>query len=78
MSQQNYKNHVRLSATYHFGTGIPLLALVVGSFINLYNSSADNVYSASLICLMSLIMVSIFFKARSFALKAQDRAIRAE
>lgn len=78
MEQQNFKNHTRLSPTYHFLTGIPLVALVVGSFINLYNSSGDNLYSASLICLMSLIMVSIFLHSRSFPLKAQDRAIRAE
>ena len=76
--QQDYKNHTRISMTYHIATGVPLLALVIGSFINLCNSSPDNLYSASLICLMSLIILSIFFHARSFALKAQDRAIRAE
>ncbi len=78
MQSQNFSNHTRLSPTYHFATGIPLLALVVGSFINLYQSSHDNLYSASLICLMSLIVLSIFFHARTFGLKAQDRAIRAE
>ena len=78
MQSQNFSNHTRLSRTYHFATGIPLLALVVGSFINLFNSSHDNLYDASLICLMSLILVSIFFHARIFGLKAQDRAIRAE
>ena len=78
MQSQNFSNHTRLSATYHFATGIPLLALVVGSFFNLYNSSHDNLYSASLICLISLILLSIFFHARTFGLKAQDRAIRAE
>ena len=78
MQSQNYRNHTRLSATYHFGTFLPILALVVGSFINLYNSSGDNLYSASLICLISLILVSMFFHARIFGLKAQDRAIRAE
>ena len=78
MQSQNFSNHTRLSSTYHFATGIPLLALVVGSFFNLYNSSHDNLYSASLICLISLVLLSIFFHARIFGLKAQDRAIRAE
>jgi hypothetical protein len=78
MQQQNYKNHIRLSWSYHGGTFLAILALTVGSFINLYHSSGDNLYSASLICLISLILISIFFHARIFALKVQDRAIRAE
>jgi hypothetical protein len=78
MAKQNYKNHIRLMPSYHFVTFLALLALVIGSFINLSNSSDDNLYSASLICLISLILVSIFFHARIFGLKAQDRAIRAE
>jgi hypothetical protein len=78
MQKQNYKNHTRLMPSYHFVTFSALLALVIGSFMNLANSSDDNLYSASLICLISLILVSIFFHARIFGLKAQDRAIRAE
>lgn len=78
MKIQNYRNHARLVPTYHFATFLPLLALLIGSFINLFNSSEDNLYSASLICLAALILISIFFHARIFALKAQDRAIRAE
>lgn len=78
MPKQNFKNHIRLSPTHHFATGIPLFALVVGSFINVFKSSGDNLYSASLICLMSLIIVSIYFHARGFALRVQDRTIRAE
>lgn len=78
MQQQNYKNHFRYTISYHIVTFLALIALVIGSFINLFQSSEDNLYSASLICLVSLILVSIFFHARIFALKAQDRAIRAE
>ena len=78
MRQQNYKNHVRISFSYHIVTLLAIIALLMGSFINLANSSGDNLYSASLICLISLILVSIFFHARIFGLKAQDRAIRAE
>jgi cbb3-type cytochrome oxidase subunit 3 len=78
MQQQDYKNHARIVPLYHIATGVSLLALIVGSFVNLFNSSHENLYSASLICLISLILLSIFFYARIFALKAQDRAIRAE
>ena len=75
---QNYKNHSRIVPTYHGLTWVPTLALLIGSIINLVNSSKENLYSASLIVLITLIIISILIHARSFALKAQDRAIRAE
>ena len=75
---QNYKNHRRLVPTYHGLTWIPTLALLVGSIINLVNSSEENLYSASLIVLSTLIIISVLLHARSFALKSQDKAIRAE
>jgi hypothetical protein len=75
---QNYKNHRRLVPTYHGLTWLPTLALLIGSIINLVNSSGENLYSASLIVLITLIIISLVIHARSFGLKAQDRAIRAE
>ncbi len=78
MQEQNLKNHTRFSIPYHVITGGALVLLSIGSFVNLFSSSGDNLYSASLICLMSLVLASIFIFTRSFALKAQDRAIRAE
>jgi hypothetical protein len=78
MQQQNYKNHARLVPGYHFVTFLAIIALIIGSFVNLFHSSDDNLYSASLICLASIILALVCFYARSFALKAQDRAIRAE
>jgi Na+/melibiose symporter-like transporter len=78
MSTQNYKNHVRLSIPWHFVTGGLILAVLIGSIVNLTHSSGDNLYSASLLVVISLILVSVFLFARSFALRVQDRAIRAE
>lgn len=78
MSEQNFKNHRQIVPSYHIFTGLPLLALVVGAIRNLMYTSDDNRYEASLLVLVSLIMVSIFFHSRGFGLKAQDRAIRAE
>lgn len=75
---QNYKNHRRIVLTFHGLTWLPALALLIGSVINLVNSSRENLYPASLIVLMALIIISVMLHARSFALKAQDRAIRAE
>jgi hypothetical protein len=78
MSTQNYKNHSRIVLSYHGLTFLPLLALLIGSIMNLVHSDESNDYSAALLVLVSLILISIFFHARIFALKAQDRAIRAE
>ncbi len=75
---QHYKNHQRYSVLFHLVTLPLLLVVIIGSFFNLFNSSHENLYSASLICLLSIIVMSVAFHARAFALKAQDRAIRAE
>ena len=69
MKEQNFKNHSR------FVIG---LALLIGSFINLAHSAKENLYSASLICLIAVILGLFFVFIRTFPLKAQDRAIRAE
>ncbi len=52
----------------------------IGCGVNLYNSFGDHqrLYSASLLLVLTgCVLVTLFF-ARTFALKAQDRAIRAE
>ena len=42
------------------------------------HADAHTHYSAALILLISLVLLIIYWYARRFALKAQDRAIRAE
>lgn len=78
MAAQQHSNHSRYIPLWHFITSAAILALLVGSIINLTHSAKENVYSASLLVLASLILLSIFWYARWFALRAQDRAIRAE
>jgi uncharacterized membrane protein len=78
MQEQNYKNHLRYVPAYHFLASGALLAVLVGSIVNLVTSSKDNLYSASLILALTLILVVVWFYARRFATKVQDRAIRAE
>ena len=78
MKQQNFKNHNKWVIGYHLITFLAILALIIGSIRNLLNSSDDNLYASSLIVLVSFILLFIFYFLRSFALKAQDRAIRAE
>jgi hypothetical protein len=80
MATQNFANHARTVPMYHFVT-LPLLLLTfIGSVVNLVQSMGDHerLYSAALICALSLATMFTAFFARVFALKAQDRAIRAE
>ncbi len=78
MQTQNYKNHTRLVPVYHFFLYTAMLALLIGSIINLVHSSSENLYSASLIVLAAVIILFVAFFTRAFAVKAQDRAIAAE
>lgn len=78
MKEQNFKNHTRTVFGYHVIGSLALLALLIGSIVNLFTSAPDNLYSASLICLGSFVMLIIASYTRLFPLKAQDRAIRAE
>ena len=75
---QNYRNHKRIVFFYHVLTLLAILALSIGSIVNLVHASKDNVYSASLLVLVAFILMSIFVFVRRFPVKVQDRAIRAE
>lgn len=78
MSEQNFKNHSRYVPMWHFVAFALWLAILIGSIINLVNSAHENLYSASLLVAISVLLLIILWYARAFALKAQDRAIRAE
>jgi hypothetical protein len=78
MQEQNFKNHIRFVMLYHVVGYSLLLAVLVGSIVNIANSSKENLYSATLILVTNLVLGITLFFARSFALKANDRAIRAE
>lgn len=80
MAEQNYSNHGRMVPLFHYVLGPTILLTLIGSIVNLYQSIGDHqrLYSASLIVVIMLCLVGLFFFSRIFALKAQDRAIRAE
>ena len=78
MQTQNFKNHARLVPLYHFVTFTLLVVILIGAIVNLINSAKENVYSASLLVALTIATILIALFARTFALKAQDRAIRAE
>jgi hypothetical protein len=76
---QNYQNHARLVTGFHKVLSPLLLLGFIGSLFNLYKSFGnDTFYSASLITLLFLCGIFLFWYTRSFPLKAQDRAIRSE
>lgn len=77
MIKQEYSNHRHLVPLYHFLTFAAMAALLVGFVLYFFNK--DNSYLLpTLLILMVLTLISVSFHCRSFALKAQDRAIRAE
>jgi hypothetical protein len=78
MKQQNFKNHGKWVIGYHVITFLAIVILIIGSIRGFIKSSSDNLYSASLLILISFILLFMFYFLRIFALKAQDRAIRAE
>jgi hypothetical protein len=78
MKEQNFKNHSRFVTGYHVVSTLLLFLLLIGSIVNLVTSNHDNRYSASLLVLSTIVLVLIGFYTRTFALIAQDRAIKAE
>ena len=79
MAEQNFKNHIRLIPLYHGIAFLLVFAGLVGSVINLLNHhDRSSHYSAALLVVVFFLLLLIFWYARVFALKAQDRAIRAE
>jgi hypothetical protein len=77
--EQNYQNHTRLVIGFHGVLLVLLIAGLIGSGVNLYESlGSPNLYSASLIVLLFVCMAIMYAFVRLFPLRAQDRAIRAE
>lgn len=76
---QNYQNHLRFVFGFHVILFGILLLTFVGSNIQLWKAyQASNLLGALPVWGLSLSFFFMFFYARIFALKAQDRAIRAE
>lgn len=78
MSEQNYANHRQMVPGYHYVASALGLSIFIGSLVNLFHAAPDNHYSAALIVALIILVFIIAWYTRVFALKAQDRAIRAE
>lgn len=72
---QTYANHVRYIPIFHF-VALPILTanLFRAAMLAIRTPSLDSVLSA----LVAFALIIVFFAARVFALKAQDRVIRLE
>ena len=78
MTDQNLKNHQRYLPVWHLIVPLVLLAIMIGAIRNIVKSESSNLYSAWLIFGISLLLPVFYWYTRWFALRAQDRAIRAE
>jgi hypothetical protein len=78
MSEQNFKKHSRYIPLWHLVIPLIMLSLLIGSIVNLATTDAHNHYSAALIVVIAFLLVGFYWYTRWFALRAQDRAIRAE
>jgi hypothetical protein len=76
--KQEYSNHRHAVPLYHFLTFAAMLALLVISIVYLFMNWNSSLMLPFFLILLVLTLISVSFHCRSFALKAQDRAIRAE
>jgi hypothetical protein len=76
--KQTYKNHVHVVPLYHYLTFLAMLLLIAGAVYNLITCKTEQVVQALLLLLLVFTLISVSFHNRSFALKVQDRAVRAE
>lgn len=75
MATQNFKNHTKWVPLYHFVLFLLMLAGLILAIINLIKGIS--LLSVLLLILAISVVLGSFF-TRIFALRAQDRAIRAE
>ena len=80
MQTQNYKNHRQYVPIYHGVLLLIIMAVLAGSVWNFYRAYNNGTgrLTAGLIFGLSIVSIFFFIYTRLFALKAQDRAIRAE
>ncbi|MFZ4590288.1 MAG: DUF6526 family protein [Ignavibacteria bacterium] len=80
MKEQNYSNHRRIIPMYHILTFLIIVLLLISSAYYTYVAykKGQSMRPELFFLLSSVVLFSLFAYARQFALKAQDRAIRAE
>ncbi|WP_462250349.1 DUF6526 family protein [Ferruginibacter sp.] len=80
MEAQNFKNHRRMVPLFHYVAFTAVLfpfILTLTHFFKTLNEGSGRLQAAAMVSLTVAVILALWF-ARSFALKAQDRGIRAE
>jgi hypothetical protein len=75
---QSFSNHARLDPPYHLYTSIGLLANLIIGIIVLVMSFHTQLLLGIWIVILSVVLILIFFRLRTYPLKVQDRIIRLE
>ncbi|MEO6668477.1 MAG: DUF6526 family protein [Ferruginibacter sp.] len=82
MQEQNFKNHSRLVPLFHFVTFSLILAIIVVGiykfYLNYTTGWGGGLIIPGLFIAIGVSLGLVAWFARAFAIKAQDRAIRAE
>jgi hypothetical protein len=80
MAEQNFSNHTRMVPMFHYVAFAAALFPFVVSIIHFFKTLGDasgRLNAAAIVSLIAAVILSLWY-ARAFALRAQDRAIRAE
>jgi hypothetical protein len=80
MEEQSYRKHAKFVPMFH-GVLFGLIVIAfLGSLVNLYRHIGDDKGRTTVVLLViiTFAMILLFFFTRVFAMKVQDRAIRAE
>lgn len=81
MQEQNYKNHMRKAPMAYYAGILMGLIVFIGSiikFVRSYQTHFTGLLTPILLAMLGIGLILIGYYVRMFALKAQDRAIRAE
>jgi hypothetical protein len=78
MTQQNFKNHGRYIPLWHYITPFVIAGILGWGIVNFVNHHAYTHFLGASMILVSFVLLMLWWYARAFALRAQDRAIRAE
>ena len=77
MPEQNFKNHTQIVYSFYLFTGVPILVLIGLSLYKIIAGKGEPDVSWMFL-ITGWVLLTMLFRNRGFALKAQDRAIRAE
>jgi hypothetical protein len=78
MAAQEFKNHVRYHPLYHYIASPLITGGLIWALIRLFNAEPGDFHQSLIHVLLFIIVFILGVLVRTYALKAQDRGIRAE